>query len=88
MNNMQLYIDGAFASPRMDPTGNRYYFYDGWGCTDPAKYRDSGFTATTDDFGTYRYSVAVLVSAGSGTFTDTIKVYAGSILGTQELTIE
>ena len=81
----KLYIDGAFASPRLG-AGRRYFFYEGWGCTDPAQYRDSGFNAETDDEGNYQYSL--LVTAGSGTFDDNVQVYSGSSYNSQKITIQ
>lgn len=38
---------------------------------------DAGFTAQTDEFGMYNFST--LISAGTGTFKDTIRVQSGAI---------
>ncbi len=47
---------------------------------------NSGFSAQTDDFGQYTFST--LISAGTGTFTDTITVQSGANIGTATITVD
>ena len=87
MSQAQVTISGSFASPRQG-AGSRYFFYEGR-CDlplDAANYRDSGFKGETDDNGVYHF--AVLVTAASGTFTDTIYATSGVIFAAQDLSIE
>jgi hypothetical protein len=87
MNDAELTVSGAFAFPRQGG-GDRYTFYNG-PCTyplNPANGRASGFKAVTDSHGVYRF--AVLVTAGTGTFTDTIYVQSGTIGASQGITIQ
>jgi hypothetical protein len=87
MNDAELTISGAFAYPRQGG-GARYTFYNG-PCDYPlnlANRRESGFKALTDQHGVYKF--AVLVTAATGTFTDTIHAQSGGIGATQAITIE
>jgi uncharacterized protein YcfL len=84
-----LDISGAFAFPRNSTqTGVHYQFYyypDGTSNPSGNLAVSSPFSAQTDDFGVYTFSA--LVSATSGTFTDTITVSSGANMGTAEFTI-
>jgi len=84
-----LYISGSFAFPRnATQTGVHYQFYfspDGTSNPNGNVPVSSPFSAQTDDFGQYTFSA--LVTAASGTFTDTISVRSGANMGTATFTI-
>jgi hypothetical protein len=83
MPNACVNISGAFAYPR-NPSAlgwlYQFYYYPD-GTNDPGNVAvNSGFDAQTDDFGSYTFSA--MITAGTGTFTDTITVRSGSNIGT------
>lgn len=83
MPKAKLDISGAFAFPRNAAQSGWHYqfYYSPGGNTVPGNLAvNSPFEAQTDDFGTYTFSA--LVSVATGTFTDTIVVRAGTIVGT------
>ena len=75
-------VAGAFAVPNGYAAYQFQYFPSS---VIPNKLVDSGFSAQTDDFGQYTFST--LISAGSGTFTDTIYVRSGTNSGNATITI-
>ena len=81
-------ISGSFAFPRnATVTFPRYQFYYYPKCDVVANLAvDSGFGAQTDNSGVYSFSA--LITAGSGTFTDTIFVRSGANVGTKELGVQ
>jgi len=89
MSKACLDISGSFAFPRnATQTGVHYQFYfspDGTSNPNGNVPVSSPFSAQTDDFGQYTFSA--LVTAASGTFTDTISVRSGANMGTATFTI-
>ena len=89
MSKACIDISGAFAFPRNSTqTGVHYQFYyypDGTSNPNGNVPVSSPFSAQTDDFGQYTFSA--LVSAASGTFTDTVIVRSGANMGTATFTI-
>jgi len=82
-------ISGSLAAPR-NPGGiaarYQFYFFPN-GTNDPNNAAvNSGFDAQTDDFGAYTFSA--MITAGSGTFTDTITVISGSNIGTATISVQ
>jgi hypothetical protein len=80
-------ISGAFAFPRnVAQLGWHYQFYYYPGGTNTANNVpvNSPFDAQTDDSGTYTFSA--LVSVSTGTFTDSVVVRSGTIVGTAAFT--
>jgi hypothetical protein len=77
MNNADVTIYGGFAFPR---TPTHYQFYLGPNCIAGGSAAvNSGFTVQTDNYGVYSFSA--LVSFASGTFSDKIDAYSGSVYG-------
>ena len=83
-------ISGSFAFPRnATQTGVHYQFYffpDGTSNPNGNLAVSSPFSAQTDDFGQYTFSA--LVTAASGSFTDTVIVRSGANMGTAAFTID
>jgi len=82
-------ISGPLAFPR-NPSNTlpryQFYFYPN-GTNNPNNIAEnSGFDAQTDDFGAYTFSA--MITAGSGTFTDTITVLSGSNIGTASIGVQ
>ncbi len=82
-------ISGSFAFPRNSTqTGVHYQFYffpDGTSNPSGNTPVSSPFSAQTDDFGAYTFSA--LVTAASGSFTDTVIVRSGANIGTADFTV-
>ncbi|MGC1453799.1 MAG: hypothetical protein WA946_01235 [Nitrospirota bacterium] len=96
INKAQVQITGAFAEPRnATNTTARYQFYRYTGGENTVGNIpvNSGFTAETDSYGVYNFSVTVygslLVSGVTVTnsFTDTIDISSGNAFGSVVLTI-
>jgi hypothetical protein len=85
-----LDISGSFAFPRnATQTGVHYQFYlkpDGTNNPSGNIAVSSPFSTQTDDFGQLTFSA--LVTAASGSFTDTIIVRSGANTGTATFTID
>ncbi len=77
-----LNIYGALAVPRSPAA---YQFQAGPSWTTPAPV-NSGFRARTDTNGQYTFST--LISAGSGTWKDTISVQSGANQGSADYTVQ
>lgn len=87
-----LYIEGPFAQPRNNTNTNpRYQFYYYPGGTENSSNLavNSPFTAQTDDYGNYQFSILVYGQVGGVTnsFKDTINVYSGSAFVTATVSI-
>jgi hypothetical protein len=82
-------ISGAFAYPRNPGAIGwlyQFYYYPE-GTKNPGNVAvNSGFDAQTDDFGAYTFSA--MITAGTGTFTDTITVRSGSNIGTATIGLQ
>ncbi len=76
-------ISGAFAVPSTYSI-YQFQFYPSW--ITPNAAVNSGFPAQTDDFGAYTFST--LITAGSGTFTDTIYARSGTNMGTATIEVK
>lgn len=83
MPSSQLIISGPFAAPR---TPTRYQFYKKTNGNEPV---DSGFTADTDGFGIYLFSIKIpaTLDDSSNTFNDNISIWAGDASATITLSI-
>lgn len=87
MPNACFNISGAFAFPRnAQQLGWHYQFYYYPGGTNNANNVpvNSPFDAQTDGSGTYTFSA--LVSVSTGTFTDSVVVRSGTVIGTAAFT--
>ncbi len=77
-----LYISGALAVPR-SPAAYQFQAGPSWTAPAPA---NSGFKARTDPNGQYTFST--LISAGSGTWKDTIFVQSGANQGSADYEVQ
>lgn len=78
-------ITGTFAFP--NPLGLYQFYYFPNSTDNPNNIAvNSGFAAQSDDFGQYTFST--LMSAGSGTWNDTIFVQSGTNSGSATLSIK
>jgi hypothetical protein len=84
-----LTVSGSFAFPRNATQTNpryQFYFYPNCDVNLTNAPVNSGYSAQADDFGTYAFSA--LITAPSGTFTDTITVQSGGNVGTVAIGIQ
>ncbi len=78
-------ISGSQAAP-VTPSSYQFFFNPNGTTNSTGNVAvNSGFEAQTDDFGQYTFSAEV--SAGTGTFQDTIVVSSGAVQGTATLSI-
>jgi len=77
-------VTGTFAVPNGFAL-YQFYFYPNSNANPNNIAVNSGFAAQTDDFGQYTFST--LLSAASGTFTDTIYVQSGANIGNATVTV-
>lgn len=90
--NAMLNISGAFAEPRNATNTNaryQFYAYPGGNLNTGNVKVDNGFTAYTDNFGTYNFSIVVYGTVGNFTnsFKDSINVISGSAFGSLGVSI-
>jgi hypothetical protein len=82
--NARVKVSGSFAVPRANPHYQFYLYPDG-----PANLTnvtvDSGFFVRTGDDGTYMFSA--LISAASGSFSDSIICTSGTAIGTAQIEV-
>jgi hypothetical protein len=78
LNNVELFISGPFAEPRVPA---RYQFYKKFDAADPV---DSGFTAVTNQNGVYEFSIKIYAFVGGSpsAFLDSITIHAQSAFST------
>lgn len=83
LGNIEIQISGALAAPR---TPARYQFYKK---PNGVEAVDSGFSAITDENGTYNFSIIIYatVNGSSSTFTDNLEVRSGSAFNSISLSI-
>jgi hypothetical protein len=82
MPNACISVSGAFAVPN---GFGIYQFQFFPSSVTPNVAVNSGFSAQTDDFGQYTFST--LITAPSGTFTDTIYVRSGTNVGNAAISV-
>lgn len=82
-NKAQLFISGQAAAPRIP---SRYQFYRGVNGNTPV---DGGFTAETDNFGIYNFSIKIpaLVDGTTNSFKDNIEITSGGAFVSVSVTL-